>query len=65
MPRTGTPSEKIAGSNFGAAAEKTLAGPPESMMPTKSLRHFAEAWCGRISEYTRHSRTRRAMTWVY
>src|SRR5437762_6415295 len=67
MPRTGNSPEITPGSTLGAPSSYTLAGPPERMTPiTFRARSSAGVTsCGRISQYTRDSRTRRAMSWVY
>src|SRR2546430_17434962 len=67
MPRTGTPSPNTPGSMDGAPSSYTEAGPPERINPTGRL---ARSSCGvasngTISEYTWHSRTRRAMSCAY
>src|SRR5438067_2734008 len=55
------------GSTLGAPSSYTLAGPPERMTPiTFRARSSAGITsCGKISQYTRDSRTRRAMSCVY
>src|SRR5437588_7605670 len=67
MPSTGMPRPKIPGSAWWAPASYTLRGPPERMIPFGERRRTssAEMEAGTISERTRHSRTRRAMSWAY
>src|SRR5437660_2152278 len=67
MPSTGMPRSKIAGSARWAPGSYTLRGPPERMIPFGERRRIspAEMEAGTISERTRHSRTRRAMSWAY
>jgi hypothetical protein len=51
----------------GAPSAYTEAGPPDKMIAL-GLRASISATgmvCGTISEYTWHSRTRRAMSWAY
>ena len=62
MPRCRSP-----GSQVGLPASVTLAGPPERMMAAgrPAARSAGEIVCGTISEYTPHSRTRRAISCVY
>src|SRR5215831_12604872 len=67
MPSVGIPSEKSAGSTRGAPSAYTDAGPPLRISAC-GLR--ARTWsgvtvCGTSSEKTRHSRTRRAISWEY
>jgi len=56
-----------AGSSVGAPASYTELGPPLRMMPVgfQSRIHWVLRVGGWISEYTRASRTRRAMSCVY
>src|SRR6266508_4133810 len=67
MPSTGRPTPRTSGSSDGASGSYTDAGPPERIKPAGRLAmRFATATsCGTISEYTRHSRTRRAMSCAY
>src|SRR5581483_6752321 len=67
MPSTGTPSRNTPGSTEGAPGSYTEAGPPERISPAgrRALSSAAVRSCGTISEYTRHSRTRRAMSCAY
>src|SRR3954468_6554336 len=67
MPSTGTPSSKSPRSTCGALSEQTEAGPPDR---TSASGRRAAAASGVIvygtsSEYTRHSRTRRAISCEY
>src|SRR2546430_9628499 len=67
MPSVGTPSENNAGSTRGAPLAYTDAGPP---LRIKACGLRARTWsgvtlCGTSSEYTRHSRTRRAISCEY
>src|SRR5438067_2946583 len=67
MPSVGTPSSKIAGSTCGAPSAYTDAGPPERISATGSRRLISSALarCEMSSEYTRASRTRRAISCEY
>jgi hypothetical protein len=67
MPSTGNRPSRMAFSIWGAPASYTLAGPPERITPTtpRSASSLAVTSCGKISQYTRDSRTRRAMSCVY
>src|SRR4051812_5675689 len=67
MPNTGTPRSNTAGSSCGAPSSYTLEGPPESTMACGSLALISsmDAVCGMTSEYTRASRTRRAISCAY
>src|SRR5829696_1544850 len=67
MPSVGTPSSKIRGSTCGAPSAYTDAGPPERTSATGFRRRSssAEAACETSSEYTRASRTRRAISCEY
>src|ERR687892_2277397 len=67
MPSVGTPSSKISGSTLGAPSAYTDAGPPErtSAAGLRCAISSAERRCPTSSEYTRASRTRRAMSWLY
>jgi hypothetical protein len=55
------------GSTLGAPSSYTLAGPPERMTPTtfRARSSAGVTSCAKISQYTRDSRTRRAMSCVY
>src|SRR5918996_1764972 len=67
MPSTGTPRSKSPGSTCGASSAYTEAGPPERISAS-GLRARASAGEMRwptSSEYTRHSRTRRAISCEY
>src|ERR1044071_2445323 len=67
MPSTGTPSSRTFGSMFGAYVSYTDAGPPERMMPPRSI-DFAVSSAregGAISLQAPASRTRRAMSCAY
>src|SRR5262245_1392175 len=67
MPRTGTPSPNTPGSTSGAPSSYTDAGPPDSTMPAGRRAASSDALrpCGTISEYTWHSRIRRAISCAY
>src|SRR5215207_3132449 len=67
MPNTGTPRSNTAGSSCGAPSSYTLDGPPDSTMACGSLALISSmaAVCGMTSEYTRASRTRRAISCAY
>src|SRR5947208_12894767 len=67
MPRIGTPSSSTPGSIPGAPGSFTDAGPPDSTSPAgrRAARLATGASNGTISEYTWHSRTRRAMSCAY
>src|SRR3954471_15739864 len=67
MPSVGMPSSKMRGSTRGAASENTDDGPPLRMIACGLRARIAS---GEIvwppsSEYTRHSRTRRAISCAY
>jgi hypothetical protein len=67
MPSTGTPASNRPGGAGGAPAAYTDAGPPDRMIAF-GLRARISATGrveGTISEYTWHSRTRRAISWAY
>jgi hypothetical protein len=67
MPSKGTLVVRRVGLIEGAPLSYTLAGEPERMMPW-GLNFFIssrEQLKGRISEYTLHSLTLRAISWVY
>src|SRR4051812_35137061 len=65
MPSTGATSRSF-GSAVGTSSSYTDAGPPLRMIPVgrQSLIHSTVRVGGWISEYTRASRTRRAMSCV-
>src|SRR6266540_930563 len=67
MPSTGRPTRRTSGSRDGAPRSYTDAGPPERIRPAGRLAMSSATGrsCGTISEYTRHSRTRRAMSCAY
>src|SRR5262245_1942250 len=67
MPSTGTSRSKIAGSIRGAPSSYTDAGPPERTIAAGLRRatSAALARCDTSSEYTRASRTRRAISCAY
>src|ERR1019366_6427032 len=67
MPSTGTPSAKIFLSDNGAFLAYTLDGPPDKRMPLGASAAISTAGVSwpRMTEYTLHSRMRRAITWVY
>src|SRR5208283_3404625 len=67
MPSTGTPSAKMFLSGNGAFLAYTLDGPPDKMMPLGASAAISTAGVSwpRMTEYTLHSRMRRAITWVY
>src|SRR5437763_16157423 len=67
MPSVGIPWSKIAGSIRGAPSAYTEAGPPERISASGSCPRISstDARCETISEYTRASRTRRAISWEY
>src|SRR5919106_561976 len=67
MPSTGTPRSKSPGSTCGASSAYTDAGPPErtSASGRRAASAAGEAVCATSSEYTRHSRTRRAISCEY
>src|SRR5919108_2059216 len=67
MPSTGTPRSKRPGSTPGASSAYTDAGPPERISASgcRAAISAAGASWGTSSEYTRHSRTRRAMSCEY
>src|SRR5580765_7081302 len=67
MPNTGTSEAKIDGSTAGAPAAYTEDGPPDRISAAglrASISAMGIVW-GTISEYTRASRTRRAISWAY
>ena len=59
MPSNGRPRLKIAGSGLGAPFAKTLAGPPDRMMPLgcKAAISAAEVWKARIGTLIQQSGT--------
>ena len=63
MPRTGVPNVKTRESHLGAPSSYTLDGPPERTYPFACLfsRRSHGVSCGRTSQYTLHSRMRRAI----
>src|SRR5919204_627666 len=67
MPSTGSAPDNSRGSMLGAPASYTLAGPPERITPITFLERSSASVTSweRISQYTRDSRTRRAMSCVY
>ena len=67
MPNTGTPAANSAASIDGAPWAYTLLGHPESTTATGSLASISATGIveATISEYTRASRTRRAISWAY
>src|SRR5512143_4068345 len=67
MPSVGRPVRNIAGSGAGAPGEYTDLGPPDRISALgRRASISASGRChGTISEYTWHSRTRRAMSCAY
>src|SRR5919204_2813889 len=67
MPSVGMPSSKMRGSTRGASSAKTDAGPPErtTACGLRARTCSAVTLCPTSSEYTRHSRTRRAISCAY
>src|SRR5919198_6319023 len=67
MPSVGTPSWKICGLTCGAPSAYTEAGPPERISATGLRRRSSSALARweTSSEYTRASRTRRAISCEY
>jgi hypothetical protein len=63
----GTPSLNIPGLGFGESSANTLAGPPESTIPTGFCFRMSESFelYGRTEENTLASLILLAMTWVY
>src|SRR6202011_1594477 len=63
----GTPARYTASSIDGAPSTWTDAGPPERMIPRGRLASISLRGIdrGTISEYTRASRPRRAISWAY
>src|SRR3989442_11520763 len=67
MPSVGIPSSNRRGSTRGASAAYTDAGPPERTRASgrRARTCSGVTVCGTSSEYTRHSRTRRAISCEY
>ena len=70
MPSTGTPAPSSSGGpggSGGAPSEYTDAGPPDKMMALglRASISVTGMVAGTISEYTWHSRTRRAISCAY
>src|SRR6478672_984399 len=67
MPRVGMPSANTSGSTCGAPSAYTDAGPPLriSACGLRARTCAAVTPCPTSSEYTRHSRTRRAISCAY
>src|SRR5947209_9239331 len=67
MPSVGMPSSKTPGSTCGASSAYTDAGPPLRMSAYgfRARTAAGEIVCPTSSEYTRHSRTRRAISCEY
>src|SRR3954451_18480305 len=67
MPSIGTPRSKSAGSTCGAPSAYTDAGPPLRIRACgfRARTCSGVTVCGTSSEKTRHSRTRRAISWEY
>src|SRR5881227_2182586 len=67
MPSVGMPSSKTRGSTCGASSAYTDAGPPLRMSAygLRARTAAGEIVCPTSSEYTRHSRTRRAISCEY
>src|SRR5918992_4035188 len=67
MPSTGTPRPRRTGFSAGARGAYTDAGPPDRMIAAgrRLARYSGLTSYGTISEYTWHSRTRRAISWAY
>src|SRR5687768_8994151 len=67
MPSVGMPRSKSAVFIFGAPSAYTDAGPPERINACgfRARTASGEIVCGTSSEYTRASRTRRAISWEY
>lgn len=67
MPNTGTPCANSAGSTVGAPGAYTDCGPPDSTIAAGRFAMICStvAVCGMISEKTRASRTRRAISCAY
>src|SRR5688500_18822473 len=63
----GLPLSRMNLGMVGAPSSYTLDGPPERVNPLgfSALTRSSETWCGRSSEYTCSSRTRRVMSWLY
>src|SRR5947209_12843034 len=67
MPKVGTPFSNNAASTCGAPSAYTDDGPPDRMIAFGRLACMSVNGIvdGTISENTRHSRTRRAISWAY
>src|SRR5215218_9828667 len=67
MPNTGSPRSNTPGSSCGAPSAYTLDGPPDNTIACGSLALISsiDAVWGTTSEYTRASRTRRAISCAY
>src|ERR1700734_2599982 len=67
MPKTGTPASNSPAGAAGGPSAYTDAGPPDRMIAFGFLASISGTGIvdGTISEYTWHSRTRRAMSWAY
>src|SRR5215469_5525152 len=67
MPKTGTPAPNIPSGTAGAPAWYTDDGPPDKMIAFGRLASISLTGIvdGTISEYTWHSRTRRAISCAY
>ena len=61
------PSSSRRGSSAGAPGSYTDAGPPDRTSPAGSRARISSGGesCGTTAEKTRHSRMRRAMSWLY
>ena len=67
MPNTGTSASSRDASSCGAPGSYTELGPPERITAfgARARTSATGIVCGTISEYTRASRTRRAINWAY
>src|SRR5438067_9074472 len=67
MPSVGTPRVRTSRATRGALSAYTDAGPPERINACglRARTCCAVIVCGTSSEYTRASRTRRAISWAY
>src|SRR5215470_15392919 len=67
MPRTGTPASNRPAGAGGAPSAYTDEGPPDKMIALGRLASISATGIvdGTISEYTWHSRTRRAISCAY
>src|SRR5579859_4601412 len=67
MPKIGRPASNRPAGAGSAPGEYTEAGPPDRMIAAGFLSRMAASGvvAGMISEYTWHSRTRRAMSCAY